>query len=395
MLVTIYCLDLNNSPTIYCCLSYKLFIIFFIPHFLTGHVKLDSLMYKTILISYNRVSLIASNTLSLFLFQGCQGLQVEEIWSMDKQSFMNLEPIHGLIFLFKWIDDLEPTGTVVKDERLDKIFFARQVINNACATQAILSILLNCKHEDIKLGDTLTNFKEFCHSFDSYNKGLALSNAAEIRAVHNSFARQSMYDIEMKSDIKDEDIYHFISYIPIDGRLYELDGLKQGPIDLGPIPENMTWTEAMKPIIENRMQRYNDGEIHFNLMAVISDRQKLYQKQIDILLNPTTNTMGGVDEEVETEIAKLRSLIECEIEKRKRYRIENIRRKHNFLPFIIELFKLLGQRGQLVPIYENAKKRVLERESKMDASIALDAATAISRSTKITKDGNVQMEKKS
>jgi hypothetical protein len=32
-----------------------------------------------------------------------------------------------LIFLFKWVQDDEPTGSVVQDARLDKIFFAKQV----------------------------------------------------------------------------------------------------------------------------------------------------------------------------------------------------------------------------------------------------------------------------
>lgn len=36
-------------------------------------------------------------------------------------------PIHGLIFLFKWVQDDEPFGTVVQDNRLEKIFFAKQV----------------------------------------------------------------------------------------------------------------------------------------------------------------------------------------------------------------------------------------------------------------------------
>ena len=58
-----------------------------------------------------------------------------------------------------------------------------------------------------------------------------------------------------------------MSYIPLGGRIYELDGLKRGPVDHGPAGED--WTEAVRPVIEARMQKYQQGEIHFNLMALI------------------------------------------------------------------------------------------------------------------------------
>lgn len=164
-------------------------------------------------------------------------------------------PIHGLIFLFKWTKDEDPTGSLVQDSRLEKIFFARQVIENACATQAILSVLLNCRHPDIRLGHTLTELKEFCQGFDANMKGLTISNSPVIRTVHNSFARQQLFEFDKSMANKNDDVFHFVSYIPIDGRLYELDGLKQGPIDLGSIPADTDWTDVVRPIIEKRIQR--------------------------------------------------------------------------------------------------------------------------------------------
>jgi len=284
---------------------------------------------------------------------------VEEIWSLDSESFKNLEPIHGLIFLFKWVQEDEPSGKVVLDR--ENIFFAKQVINNACATQAILSLLMNLDHEDIKLGETLTNFKEFCQCFDPYNKGLTLSNASQIRTVHNSFARPTLFELDTKNQKKDDDVYHFVGYMPIGGRLYELDGLREGPIDLGEIKSEQNWIDVVRPIIEKRMQRYSDGEIHFNLMALISDRQRIYEQQIEKLLNPAPNAMD-TEEDRQAEISSLRTYIEYEIQKKKRYKVENVRRKHNYLPFIVELLKILGENGQLMPIYEKAKQRALERE---------------------------------
>lgn len=272
---------------------------------------------------------------------------------------MFFSPIYGLIFLFKWVKDDEPSGTVVEDDRLEKIFFAKQVINNACATQAILSILLNASHPDVKLGPTLGDFKEFVGAFDAYNKGLALSNSEQIRTVHNSFSRQTLFELDNKNANKDEDVFHFIGYIPVNGRLYELDGLKEGPIDLGVVGEGQQWLDVVKPIIEKRIQKYSAGEIHFNLMAVCADRQMIYQRQIDELLS-NENDMDTDGKQ--NEVARLRMLIEDEQAKRKRYKVENIRRKHNYLPLIIELLKILGKNGQLSPLYEKAKQRATDRE---------------------------------
>ncbi|XP_051766665.1 ubiquitin carboxyl-terminal hydrolase isozyme L5 isoform X2 [Ctenopharyngodon idella] len=292
---------------------------------------------------------------------GCKGAQVEEIWSMEPENFENLKPVHGLIFLFKWQPGEEPAGSIVQDSRLDQIFFAKQVINNACATQAIVSVLLNCTHPDMLLGETLTEFKEFSLSFDAAMKGLALSNSEVIRQVHNSFARQQMFEFDAKSSAKEEDAFHFVSYVPVNGRLYELDGLREGPIDLGACNQD-DWINAVRPVIEKRIQ--NEGEIRFNLMAIVSDRKMIYEKKIVELQAQLTeeepmdtDQSGNHLSSIQSEIAKYQLLIEEENQKLKRYKIENIRRKHNYLPFIMELLKTLAEYQQLIPLVEKAKEK--------------------------------------
>lgn len=64
-----------------------------------------------------------------------------------------------------------------------------------------------------------------------------------------------MFEFDKDFLKKDEDTFHFVAYIPVGGRLYELDGLKEGPVDLGKCEEG-EWLKSVKPILDRRIQRY-------------------------------------------------------------------------------------------------------------------------------------------
>ncbi|XP_059059850.1 ubiquitin carboxyl-terminal hydrolase isozyme L5-like [Achroia grisella] len=293
---------------------------------------------------------------------GVKGVQVEGLWTLDNGIFDNLRPVHGLIFLFKYLQYEEPTGRVVTDNRLNNIYFAKQLIRNACSTQIIISLLLNCAHPDVDIGPELTKLKEFSMPLDPTMRGLSLGNTSSIRTAHNSMAQQVMYGVNRKTASKSGSPYHFVGYIPIDGRLYELDGLRAGPIDHGPVRPGQDWLDVVTPIIKKRINVYIEGEIRFNLMALVSNRKMVYERRLDQLLSDTFD--GTNSDAVVTDIPNLRMLIEYENVKMARYQQEMIRRRHDYLTFIVFILKILAEQNLLVRLYEEAKVRVAQKGKK-------------------------------
>jgi ubiquitin carboxyl-terminal hydrolase L5 len=156
---------------------------------------------------------------------------------------------------------------------------------------------------------------QFTAAFPAEFRGEALSNSDLIRDVHNSFAKSSPFvDETQRMATEDDDVYHFIAYTPINGVLYELDGLQPAPIAHGASTFE-EFPEKVIPVLQRRIARYPAHEIRFNLLAMVRD------------LRVRAREIG--DQE----------MLLREEQKRNEWQFENSLRRHNFVGFAGEVLK--------------------------------------------------------
>lgn len=194
----------------------------------------------------------------------------------------------------------------------------------------------------IDIGPDLSDFKSFTQGFPADLLGEALSNSEAIRTAHNAFARASPFVDETQRTAQDEegDVYHFIAYTPVNGKLYELDGLQPFPISHGDCtPES--FPEKVIEVLQRRIARYPAGEVRFNLMAAVRD------------LRIRAQEFGDTE------------LLERENAKRRAWAWENTLRRSNFVGFIGEVAKGVARKkvkdGKFDEWIEEAKKETLRR----------------------------------
>ena len=130
----------------------------------------------------------------------------------------------------------------------------------------------------------------------------------------------------------------------------------------------------------NRINLYSQNEIKFNLLAVIPDQLEKAKKEKDLLCsqksyidallkdpnivkkdknleefnNLSKDQLNDRLNTINFKIKESDDIIKNEQNKLKKYKEENERRQHNYIPFIFELLKVMGEKGVLEPAYQEA-----------------------------------------
>ncbi|KAJ7080457.1 hypothetical protein C8R44DRAFT_895379 [Mycena epipterygia] len=266
---------------------------------------------------------------------GIRGLEVVELYDIEPYAVDELSP-RGLIFCFLWRKDVHRPRDFA-DPAAERVWFANQLSSDACASLALLNIVFNCGLE-VEIGAELGMFKSDTEKMTPVMKGLAISSSPFIQEAHRAFARPADLRAALnaiaastldKSEQRNEpkartpakrgrgskvasgsktraaakpkpkqeetitesaEAYHFIGYVPAYGKVWELDGLKSGPLEVGELAGGKldagqkNWMDVVRPAIRSKMRKYGGAEggdnIRFSLLAVVDG---LYEKASDDL----------------------------------------------------------------------------------------------------------------
>ena len=94
------------------------------------------------------------------------------------------------------------------------------------------------------------------------------------------------------------------------------------------------------------MAKYSASETHFTLLSVCEDRRLAIEYEINFIKSQLGDSNN---EELTNQLVGLQNELNDENKKREFQRKENVRRRHNYIGFIMQVLKALAQSNKLAP----------------------------------------------
>ncbi|KZP12384.1 cysteine proteinase [Athelia psychrophila] len=276
----------------------------------------------------------------------------DDLYSLDPDTLATLQPLHALIFLFKYISPSGSSAPLPSAGTPDPDFagfFAHQTVNNACATLAVLNALGNLPLPSTATPD-FAQLMSFAEPLDPASRGYVVTSADWLRAAHNALsppAAISLDGLGLDPGEK-EDAYHFVVYVPVGGALYELDGLKEHAVRHGGWDGRAEgWVGTARDVVETRIGTYPEGALEFSLLALRDDPLPALQAQL-------WQAQHSGDHAIASELL---ATLDAENTKRERWAFENSLRRHNHLGLLHALLLALARSGKLTPAVDAARTK--------------------------------------
>lgn len=207
-------------------------------------------------------------------------LQFHDVYSLTDKDLLAFlpQPVYGVILLFpltegyeKYRHDADREEGEYDNEKLDDVKWFKQTIGNGCGLYALLHILANLPTdfviENLVLNKCLLS---------QLNLNLGVEETSKlVEQLEQNIQLDSNYGVQGQTEAPDanESVeLHFISFVKgQDNHLYELDGRRAGPVNLGKSinEDNILDDSKLTEKIQFYMDNTNEENKHnFAIMAI-------------------------------------------------------------------------------------------------------------------------------
>jgi ubiquitin carboxyl-terminal hydrolase L3 len=181
------------------------------------------------------------------------------------------QPVAAVLMLYPLTEKQNSAvgdDVVATEDMQDKVWFMKQRIGNACGTIGLLHALLNAP-EAIRIFGQDSWLSTFADDtpipLSPIAKADLLEEDSKIARMHDD-ATSSEANATSRGNLDDKLVTHFISLVCVDGKLYELDGRKEGPIFHGSTSQATLLKDACQ-VIKKFMAR-DPEEMRFTISAL-------------------------------------------------------------------------------------------------------------------------------
>ncbi|XP_051882294.1 ubiquitin carboxyl-terminal hydrolase isozyme L3 [Pristis pectinata] len=198
--------------------------------------------------------------------------QFGDVFGMDPELLSLVpRPVCSILLLFpvtekyETFKQAEEANIKAEGQKVNPhVYFMKQTINNACGTIGLIHALANNQDKlEFESGSVMKKFLEDSACLTPEEKAQYLEKDESIRVTHEFSAQEGQTEapsLDEKVDL------HFISFVNVDGHLYELDGRKPFPINHGDTTADSLLEDAIE-VCKKFMQRDPD-ELRFTVMAL-------------------------------------------------------------------------------------------------------------------------------
>jgi len=177
---------------------------------------------------------------------------VADVFGLDEPLLAMLpQPVLSLMLLFpindRYIEHCTKQEEALKTSQQEvpkDLYYMKQTISNACGTVAMIhAVANNLDRIQLKEGSFLKKFLDETADKTPEERAAALEADDGICSTHDQVAQEGQTSAP---NLEDKVDYHYVAFVESGGNLFELDGRKSAPINLGPTSKSDFLANAAK-----------------------------------------------------------------------------------------------------------------------------------------------------